>query len=164
MAVALRCFFINSYTVYHHSPKNAIGPVHNQPSGVDQRSKFQQYSPVFTTEQLSSIRYLVDMLRNEPESSPVLVEAIDSLLETIYMPNNTYALYGNPYATLSTQFLCLRSIHSGGGFIDPRYITHYLTANQFGVRHTLFVYAHRLWKEMGQNLTQEELEGQDWFR
>lgn len=176
ICLALRSYLSGEYVLYsrgkerkgEHSganksqqgqPSNVVTPQTRAPLS----SGISKFFPTLTQSQIDALQHLVSQLELVSVTAPELVEAIQDVLERFYMPENTFAMYDNPYISLVVAFLCVRAVHPDGGFIEPILITHNITLIQFGIRHALFVHAGRLWKDMDENSTQEGLAGQDWF-
>ena len=163
MATALRCYWSKNYSIFLED--SDIGGNDNSDQHRSGKAFTSHcFSTIFIIKQLTAIENLITMLNNHPTESSHPISTIQDLLETFYMLDNTFAMFDNEYITFAIAFLCLCSIHPDGGFIDPRHITHYLSSNQYGVKYTLFVYAGRLWEDMRENTSLEELAGQEWFK
>ncbi|KAH7918023.1 hypothetical protein BV22DRAFT_1134916 [Leucogyrophana mollusca] len=64
-------------------------------------------------------------------------------LKTLYMPVNTFDIFGYRYLSPVVAYLCLRSVHPDGGFIEPKLLTTHYIKTQFGIRLFLLELIHQ---------------------
>ena len=88
-----------------------------------------------TTEQLEAFRTLQDLLDQKPRSSSqALCNAITIALRSLYLPSNCFDMLTESFLSPVIAFVCFCSVHSEGGFCNPKRLTSIYAKTQFGIR------------------------------
>ncbi|KAG9308156.1 hypothetical protein JVU11DRAFT_12460 [Chiua virens] len=98
-------------------------------------SKFKAFRLPITKQLQKALKDLEAALRLSSESPPSQTsEALDNVLEALYLPNNTLDLFQDRYADPVAIFTTLRAIHKDGGFNAPELLTCLAVRIQFCIR------------------------------
>jgi hypothetical protein len=62
-----------------------------------------------------------------------LKESIQTILASIYTPQNTLGMFHDSYINPVVAYICLCSVHSDGSFHSPKLLTTYHVKTQFGI-------------------------------
>jgi hypothetical protein len=117
-----------------------------------------------TPAQIEVIKNLNNHLAKCAYNSRGLQDAIDALVEALYMPDNADEMLANVFTSPVAAWMCLRSLVKGGGFAHPKLITGKLVGGQCGICLCIFTSVMKKWcqrREAGKNAS--ETEG-DWFQ
>jgi hypothetical protein len=157
ISLVLRCLKANNYKIYSRRDFAASESTHHSQDRV--------YQITLSESQRRAAEALLSLLDSDLiHTSPGMARGIDDFLETIYMPDNTFASFKDTFVSPMVAFMCIRSVHDSGGFRHPKNITCELVGIQYSLRLLLLFHVQGLWDKMATTATDEELVGQDWFQ
>lgn len=93
-----------------------------------------QFRLCLTLGQLTASRSLLDQLEALAGKPGPLVDAVNALLQELYLPSNTLNMFEDQYVNPVNTYVCLRTVHPEGGFIKPELATCHIVKTQFGIR------------------------------
>ncbi|KAJ8580502.1 hypothetical protein M405DRAFT_847592 [Rhizopogon salebrosus TDB-379] len=129
------CIAQGAYTVLPFWPQLAMPAA---PSGGS------YYHISINSAQLTALAALWKKLAQRQDYGD-LTDAINSVLEQLYMPSNTLDMVRDRHISPVAAFICLCAVHPEGGFILPEHITYTTVCTQFDIRLFILDFLERKW-------------------
>jgi hypothetical protein len=136
----------------------------NDCTSIKRHIKNGSYCIILTPEQITAIENLNSRLADSPYNSTDLFDAIDTLAEALYMPQNSDEMMGDIFVSPVVAMMCLGALSASGGFRPPTSITGDLVGLQFGIRLCIFFVVMKHWRQRKQSGVQPHEAGGDWFQ
>jgi hypothetical protein len=131
LCLILRCVLHDTYILTPSPPASSMS------------SSSPHYHLSLSPQQLHASQSLVGLLKQTHCDSLKLKESIQTILGSIYTPQNTLGMFQDSYINPVVAYICLRSVHSDGGFHSPKLLTTYHVKTQFGIRLYILEYIER---------------------
>jgi hypothetical protein len=113
--------------------------------------------------QVNAINCLNAALSNCAYNSEDLWKAMDTLAETLYMPENTKEMICNDFLSPVMAMVCLRALAAEGGFLSPKLITGKAVAIQYSIRLCIYFIIMKCWRQWQETGGKDPEAGHDWF-
>lgn len=122
------------------------------------------YCIILTQAQISAIEDLNARLADSAYNSKNLFDAMDTLAEALYMPQNSDEMMADIFVSPVVAMICLAALTAEGGFRPPKSIVGDLVGLQFGIRLCIFFVVMKRWRQRKQARGQAPEGDGDWFQ
>jgi hypothetical protein len=136
----------------------------NDCTSIKQHIKNGNYHIIFTPEQITTIENLNSQLADNPYNSTDLFDAIDTLAEALYMPQNSDEMMGDIFVSPIVTMMCLSALFAFGRLHPPKSITGDFIGLQFSICLCIFFIIMKHWHQQKQARVQAHKVGGDWFQ
>jgi hypothetical protein len=165
LSFVIRCFDGGLFSSPSGSESTSEGSLSDGEEAVPPSSaQSRAYRLTLTGSQIEAIEVLNEWLADSPYNDGDLLDAIDVLVQALYMPDNCDDMMAHIFVSPVMAFTCLKALAIGGGFLPPKSITGNLVALQCAIHLCIFFMVMKLWQQRKATGGKSIDPDGDWFR